>query len=530
VQSDFPILSCIIFVPVAGAILVALTPRTRPELARAIGFATTGAVAGLAGYLLWHFQAGDGSFQFVESYSWIDTLGVNFLVGVDGISLFMVAITAFLFPLGLLGLDPKIHRAKAYILWFLLLETAIMGIFTSLDLIAFFVFWEFLLVPMYFLIAGWGSSRRVYAALKFFLYTMAGSALFLVAILTLAFLHQAATGDLTFDFRVLMRWDGLSDGTEKLLFLAFVGSFAIKAPLFPFHTWLPDVHTEAPTFGSVILAGVLLKMGAYGFLRFSFSLFPEAAHSFAPLILALSVIGIVYGAVVAAMQTDMKRLIAYSSVAHMGFLILGIFSLTTLGIDGALFIMLSHPLTTGSLFFLFGYLYERRHTRDINEFGGIWKSAPVLTGLFLVATFAGIGLPGFSGFVGEFLALLGAFVSDRWFAVVATTGVILAAVYMLWAVRRVFTGPADGENATVKDLNFREIATVVPLLGLSLFLGIYPKPVLDRVEPSAKLIIAHFEERVDEFDEPTTPEVERAPEGKQIREHEAEESEEEHAR
>jgi NADH-quinone oxidoreductase subunit M len=317
----------------------------------------------------------------------------------------------------------------------------------------------------------------------------------------LAFLHQSATGVLTFDYRVLASWTvsrtGLSTSTEYWLFFGFMAAFAIKLPLFPFHTWLPDVHTEAPTAGSVVLAGVILKLGAYGILRFAFGLFPNASVKFAPLFITLGVIGIVYGSIVAAMQKDAKRVIAYSSVAHMGFIVIGIFSLTVFGLDGASFTMVSHPLTTGALFLVIGMLYERRHTRQIDAFGGIWSSAPKLTALFLIAMFAGVGLPAFSGFVGEFLSLLGTFAAHRWWAVVATSGVILGAVYMLWMFQRVFTGVPEGENATMADANGRELLVVVPLLALSLFIGLYPKPVLDRVEPTVKCVMRNFEQHAD---------------------------------
>jgi NADH-quinone oxidoreductase subunit M len=493
----FPILTAIIVTPIIGSVLVLCTPARRPEIARAVGYLASAATLGFAAWLLWDFNTGTRTFQFVEETRWFDALGVGYIVGVDGFSIFMIAVTALLFPIGLLASAKLDHRVKAYTFWFLLLEGAIMGIFLSLDLICFFVFWEAMLVPMYFLIAGWGSSRRVYAAMKFFIYTAAGSAFLLASILVLAFLHQSATGVLTFDYRILAAWNGLASGTEKWLFLGFMAAFAIKAPLFPFHTWLPDVHTEAPTAGSVVLAGVILKMGAYGFLRFSFELFPQASVDFAPLLLTLAVIGIIYGSIVAAMQTDGKRVIAFSSVAHMGFIVLGIFSITVFGLDGASVTMLSHPLTTGALFLVIGMLYERRHTREIADFGGIWRAAPILTAFFLVATFAGIGLPGFSGFVGEFLSLLGGFVAHRWWAVVATAGVILAAVYMLWMFQRVFTGVPEGENAKVLDVSFREVVVVAPLLALSLFIGIYPKPVIDRVEPTVKRVIANFERRTD---------------------------------
>lgn len=497
-MENFPILLAIIATPLIGAVVVSCVPASRPEIVKALGYAFTAATAGLCGWLLWHFETGVAGFQFVEDRPWIPGLGSRFVVGVDGISLFMVVITGLLFPLGLLASERYIqHRVKAYVVWFLVLEMSIMGIFLALDLVAFFIFWEFMLVPMYFLILGWGHERRRYAATKFFLYTAAGSALLLASTLVLGFLHQADTGMLTFDVRSLAGWDGLSGTAEVLLFLGFMAAFAIKAPLFPFHTWLPDVHTEAPTAGSVVLAGVIIKMGAYGFLRFSFELFPQASIDLAPLLLVLAVIGICYGAVVAAMQTDLKRVIAYSSVSHMGFVILGIFSLTTIGIDGAVFTMVSHPLTTGALFLLVGMLYERLHTREIGELGGIWKPAPVLTGLFLAATFAGIGLPGFSGFIGEFLSLAGAFIYDRPFAVAATFGVIFAAVYMLWSFQRSFTGRVREGAARIRDVDLRELVVVVPLVGLSLFMGLYPKPVLDRIEPASDRAVANFEEKTD---------------------------------
>ncbi|HKN40369.1 MAG TPA: NADH-quinone oxidoreductase subunit M, partial [Acidimicrobiia bacterium] len=386
----------------------------------------------------------------------------------------------------------------AYFALMLTLEAALMGIFLSVDLFLFFVFWEAMLVPMYFLIGTWGYDRRIYAALKFFIYTAAGSALLLLGILSLAILQAKAPGNhLTFDLRALMAWKGLNPNTARWLFLAFGASFAIKVPLFPLHTWLPDAHVEAPTAGSVLLAGLLLKLGAYGFLRFSLTLFPQASVDFAPLLLTLATIGILYGAVVAAMQRDLKKVVAYSTVAHLGFVVLGTFALTTVGIEGGLFTMVSHGLTTGALFLLVGILYDRRHTRQIDAFGGVWKAAPKLGGIFLAVTFASIGLPGLSGFVGEFLSLIGTFVAHRPYAILAAVGVILAAVYMLWGFQRVFTGEPTGENATFADMNRVELATVLPLLALSLFLGIYPKPLLERVEPSVKALISHVESRTD---------------------------------
>ncbi|MCU1429467.1 MAG: NADH-quinone oxidoreductase subunit [Actinomycetia bacterium] len=499
-NQGFPLLTALIVLPFIGAVVALLVPVRRPELIRVVGYITTAATFGFAVYLLADFntaQHGFQHYQLVERHRWMGEFGVQWFLGVDGISLFMVALNALLFPLGLLA-SSKVEQPKSFIVWMLLLEGAVMGVFLALDLIVFFIFFEFVLVPMYFIIAGWGYDNRRYAAMKFFLYTMAGSAFLLVGILSVAFLYQRAGHALTFDSTVLVPWasahGSLAVITSKWLFLAFAVGFAVKIPLFPFHTWLPDAHTQAPTAGSVVLAGVMLKMGTYGFLRFSVPMFPQAAVDLAPVLLVLAVIGITYGAIVAAMQPDLKRLIAYSSIAHLGFVVLGTFALTTQGISGGLFTMLSHGLTTGALFLLVGMLSDRRHTREIAAFGGLWKSIPVFAGLFIATAFASIGLPGFSGFVGEFLALLGAFLTSRWYAVVATTGVILAAVYLLWAVQRAFTGEPEGENVGLPDLSLRELATVVPLLALSLFLGFHPRPVLDRVDPASRDLIAHVEQ------------------------------------
>jgi len=492
----FPILTAIIATPLIGAVVVILLPSRRPEIIRAAGYGFSAATLALCCWLLANFSTTKVFFQFVENRTWLPGIGARYIVGVDGISLFMVLATALLMPIGLLASQryPS-ERPKAFIAFFLLLEFSLLGIFLSLDLIMFFIFWELVLVPMYFIIQGWGHERRQYAALKFFLYTAAGSALLFASILILAFVHQAHTGVLTFDYRVLAAWSwhGLSLTTETLLFLGFMIAFAIKVPLVPVHTWLPDAHTEAPTAGSVILAGVIIKMGAYGFLRFSFELFPHASVNLAPLLLTLGVIGILYGAIVAAMQKNLKRVIAYSSIAHMGFVIVGIFSLTVLGLDGALFTMLSHPLTTGALFLVVGMLYERRHTYEISEYGGIWASAPILTALFLGAMFAGIGLPGFSGFIGEFLSLAGTFVSRRPWAIAGAVGVILASVYMLWSFQRVFMGKPSGAARGLRDVSVREVVVVAPLLALSLFLGLYPGAALQRLEPSVKRSIVNLE-------------------------------------
>ncbi|MDQ1516537.1 MAG: NADH-quinone oxidoreductase subunit [Actinomycetota bacterium] len=494
----FPYAAALLAVPAAGAAVTAAIPASKEKAVRAvsIGFSLVALI--LSAALLVDFDKGVAGYQFVESKVWIKPLGIHYLMGVDGISLFMVVLTGLLFPIAMLASTHVGKRVNAYFALMLVLEAALMGIFLSVDLFLFFVFWEAMLVPMYFLIGVWGYDRRVYAALKFFIYTAAGSALLLLGILSLAVLHAKAPGaHLTFDLRTLMAWKGLDPNTARWLFLAFGASFAIKVPLFPLHTWLPDAHVEAPTAGSVLLAGLLLKLGAYGFLRFSLTLFPQASVDFAPLMLTLATIGILYGAIVATMQRDLKKVVAYSSVAHLGFVVLGTFALTTVGIEGGLFTMVSHGLTTGALFLLVGILYDRRHTRQIDAFGGVWKAAPKLGGIFLAVTFASIGLPGLSGFVGEFLSLIGTFVVHRPYAVFAAAGVILAAVYMLWSFQRVFTGEPTGENATFADMNRLEMATVLPLLGFSLFLGLYPKPLLERVEPSVKALIAHVESRSD---------------------------------
>ncbi len=498
----FPLLTSLILVPAVGAVVTLLVPGRRPELNRVVGYVTSAATLGLAIYLLIQFDTGNSApaYQFVSSHQWMPALGIRWTLGVDGISLFMVALTALLIPVSLLA-SHEIEKPKSFTFWMLLLEMSVMGVFLALDAIVFFVFFELVLVPMYFLIAGWGHGNRRYAAVKFFIFTATGSAFLFVGILSVAFLHQHATGSLTFNVPALTAWassaHAMSITTAKWLFVAFAIGFAVKIPLIPFHTWLPDAHTDAPTAGSVVLAGVLLKMGTYGFLRFAIPMFPQAAVDLAPILLVLAVIGITYGAIVAAMQPNLKRIIAYSSIAHLGFVVLGVFAFTNQGVSGGLFTMLSHGLTTGALFLLVGMLYDRRHTYELTNLRGLWKVVPIFGGLFVATTFASIGLPGFSGFVGEFLSLLGAFLTSRWYAVAATTGVILAAVYLLWAVQRAFTGEPDEQNAGTPEIKFRELCTVVPLLGLSLFLGFYPKPVLDRVQPSVNRLVVQVDSHSD---------------------------------
>jgi NADH-quinone oxidoreductase subunit M len=497
---SLPILTLLVVLPAIGAALVACLPRDDDKLARNVGLAVSLVVVVVALVLLAGFKGGDGGFQFVSQHVWVKSFGISWKLGVDGISLFLVLLSVVLFPIAIAG--PEVHRdVKGYVAWMLLLEAGCIGVFLALDLFLFFLFWEVVLVPMYFLIGGWGYDRRIYATLKFFLYTMVGSALMLVGILALVFLHRQATGRLTFDLVTLAREQSLAESTARWLFLAFAASFAIKVPIFPVHTWLPDAHTEAPTGGSVILAGILLKLGTYGFVRFGLYLFPRAAISMAPLFLTLGVIGIIYGAVVATMQRDLKRLVAYSSVAHLGFIVLGVFGLSQQGLEGGVLQMVNHGLSTGALFLLVGMIYERRHTRQIAELGGIQRVAPVFAGVFMLVMLSSIGLPGLNGFVGEFLVLIGTFVTRRWWAVAATVGVILAAVYLLWAYQRVFHGRPEGANAAFPEMTTRERVVMAPLVVLIVLLGVYPKPVLDRISPAVRVLVSHVEDHSD-FREP----------------------------
>ena len=489
-MSGLPLLEIVIFLPLAGAVLIGLAPKESKSIPRALALAVTLATFALSIAMAADFESAAPGFQLGSRVEWIPELGISYITGIDGISLWMVLLTTFLTPLAVLASWTIESRVKHYFVFFLALETGMLGVFCALDLFLFYLFWEATLIPMYFLIGMWGYGRRIFAAMKFFLFTLAGSLLMLVAIL---FVYLAASTR-TFDYAELLGTP-FSLGTQRLLFLAFFASFAVKIPLVPLHTWLPDAHTEAPTAGSVILAGVLLKMGAYGLVRFGIPLFPDAARELVPLVAGLAVVGIVYGALVAAMQTDLKRLIAYSSVAHLGFVVLGLFVGTVQGMSGGLLQMVNHGLSTGALFMLVGIVYERRHTRAIADFGGLAASAPIISGLFLFVALSSLGLPGLNGFVGEFLVLLGTFVRYRWWVVPAAFGIVLAAVYLLWAYRRVFHGPiTDDANRDIEDLRWREAVMLAPLIGLIVALGVYPNPILKTMEPAAERVVQQLNE------------------------------------
>jgi NADH-quinone oxidoreductase subunit M len=491
------ILTAVTFLPAVGAVLVAAVPRPMAAVHRALGLGIALATLLLSLPLWFRFDGDSADFQFEAVYQWMPTLGVSFHVGIDGISLLLVLLTTFLTPIALASAWHAIEdRAKEFVITMLLLETGMLGVFVSLDLFLFFVFWEAMLIPMYLIIGVWGGSNRIYAAVKFVLYTMVGSALMLVAILALYYQHGAATGVYTFDVPTLARWVLPPGLGQNLMFLAFALAFAIKVPLFPFHTWLPDAHVEAPTAGSVILAGVLLKMGTYGFLRFCLPFFPDASVTFAPLVFALAVVGIVYGAWVSTVQPDLKKLVAYSSVSHLGFVMLGLFTLNQQGLVGGLIQMINHGLSTGALFLMVGMIYERRHTRLIADFGGLWKVIPAFSALFLVVVLSSLGLPGLNGFVGEFLVLVGAFQVSPWLAAVATTGIIFAAVYLLWMYQRVVFGEITHEaNTRLTDLSPREWAVLLPVLLFIVWIGVYPAAFTGKTEATIAALLAQVESK-----------------------------------
>ena len=488
------LLTILILLPVAGALALVgygFVSSRREEHFRWIALITTVATFAISLLLLGGLGAG-AEFRFEKNVSWIGSIGANYHIGVDGVSLWLVLLTTLLVPIAVLSSWTAIHKRElSYYVFLLILEAAMIGVFVSLDLLLFYLFFEASLIPMFFLIGIWGGERRVYAAVKFFIYTAVGSLLMLVGIIALYFIYH------TFDYPTLlqaMAEQPLAPRTEIWFFAAFAFAFCIKVPLFPLHTWLPDAHTEAPTAGSVILAGILLKMGTYGLLRFNLALFPGSSRESAWLLITLAVIGIIYGALVAMVQPDVKRLVAYSSVSHMGFVVLGLFSFTELGMQGALYQMLNHGVSTGALFLFVGFIYERRHTRMISEFGGLAKPMPWFSTLFVIASLSSIGLPFLNGFVGEFLIMIGTWtsraVAHPWIAtMLAGTGVIWAAVYMLWMLQRVVFGPVtNSENAGLRDLNYRELGLLLPLLFLMLFMGVYPRVFLDRSQASVEMI------------------------------------------
>jgi len=494
-----PILSLLIFFPILGAIVLLFINKEKPGTIRVVTliFSLIEFIFSLP--LFFAFDSKTAAMQFVEDWWWVQSYGISYKLGIDGISLLLVLLTTFLTVLCILCSWTAItFRVKEYMISFLFLETGMIGALVALDLVLFYVFWEVMLIPMYLLIGVWGDpKRRIYAAIKFFLFTMAGSVLMLVAILVLYFLNQKATGIPTFDALELYK-SGLPAGTQYWLFAAFALAFAIKVPMFPFHTWLPDAHTEAPTAGSVILAGVLLKMGTYGFIRFAIPLFPKAAFDLMPLVSVLALIGIIYGALVSMMQPDLKRLVAFSSVSHLGYVMLGMFAFNMQGIEGSIYQMLNHGISTGSLFLIVGMVYERRHTRLIADFGGLSKVMPIYAVFFMIVTLSSIGLPGTNGFVGEFLILLGAFQANVVYGVLAASGVILGAAYMLWMFQRVMFGKiTKPENEKLKDLNAREITILVPMVIMIFLMGIYPKLFFSKMDASVEKFIKDFKGKVE---------------------------------
>lgn len=486
------LLSLTTFLPILGVLMLLFIPKDSKSVLRSVTFVVTVVTFIASLPVLIGFQ-NNADFQFVENVPWIAAgpFAMRYNIGIDGISLWLVILTTFIMPIAVLSTWTAVEeKVKEYMICLLLLETGMLGAFISLDLFLFYIFWEVMLIPMYFIIGIWGGKNKIYAAIKFFVYTMAGSVLMLVALIFLYFKGTAA--GMT-DFSLLHFYDlRLDPATQTWLFLAFAFSFAIKVPMFPLHTWLPDAHTEAPTAGSVILAAILLKMGTYGYVRFAMPLFPDAAHRFTPLIATLAVIGIIYAALVAMVQEDVKKLVAYSSVAHLGFVMLGLFAFNEQGITGGMLQMLNHGVSTGALFLIVGFIYERRHTRLITDFGGLSKQMPIFATIFMIVTLSSIGLPGTNGFVGEFMVLLGAFESEiRWYTVIATSGVILSAVYMLWMFQRVMFGELDNpKNQKLLDLNAREIGIMLPLIALIFIMGVYPNPFIEKMQPAINKLIA----------------------------------------
>ncbi|MDP8206961.1 MAG: NADH-quinone oxidoreductase subunit M [Candidatus Electryonea clarkiae] len=478
-------LTAIIFIPFIGALLLLALPASNSKALRIAAFAimTVDFIVSLP--LFFAFDSSTAAFQFVEKIDWVPSMGISYHLGIDGISLLLVLLTTFLGPIVVLGSAAVTKSLRGYFISMLILQTGMLGTFLALDLFLFYVFWEVMLIPMYFLIGIWGGVERIYAAVKFFLYTMVGSLLMLVGILWIYFNTNIPGVGHSFDYTLIMQHSSFDVQAQIWLFAAFALAFAIKVPMFPFHTWLPDAHVQAPTAGSVILAGVLLKMGTYGFIRFAMPLFPDGVVYFKPLMLILAVIGIIYGAMVSIVQTDMKKLVAYSSVSHLGFVMLGLFALNTQAVTGAMIQMVNHGLSTGALFLLVGVLYDRRHTRLIADYGGVAKVMPMYATIFMIVMLSSVGVPGLNGFVGEFLILLGAYQTAPIFAILGATGVILAAVYLLWMYRRVFFGEiTHEENKSLKDLNLTEWASLLPILVFIFWIGIHPNTFLTKMTAS----------------------------------------------
>ncbi|MBM4265961.1 MAG: NADH-quinone oxidoreductase subunit M [Deltaproteobacteria bacterium] len=490
---ELPILSLILFSPLVLGLILLFVPSEPVQIPQRTAFVFSLVPFFFSLWMLARFDPSIGELQLTETVSWMPTLGITYSLGVDGFSIWLILLTTLLTPVVILGSWTDIRkRVKEFLFFMLVLEWGMLGALVAVDLFLFFMFWELMLFPMAFVLGIWGGPRRYYATIKFVLYTMAGSALMLVAMLYLVLAH-AKTGTLTFDI-VTLYDTPLSRLEETLLFWAFAIAFFIKVPMVPLHTWLPDAHTEAPTGGSVDLAGVLLKMGTYAFLRFAIPLFPHAAEDAFPIVIAISVVGIVYGAMVAYPQPDMKRLVAYSSVSHMGFVMLGLYAFDVTGITGSVLQMINHGLTTGGLFILIGFIYDRTHTRQIADYGGVWTVVPIFSVLFLIVTLGSIGLPGTNGFVGEFMILLGAFRNHPWAVAVATTGVVLGAAYMLTMYKHVVFGPLkNAANETLADLNLREVIAVAPIVLLIFWIGVYPKPFLARIEPTVEVLLSRLE-------------------------------------